>query len=127
MKPASLVSYARIRRVAVLSRSSLNPSMITVQCDMCCPALLPTNDESTLRDQGWQLTSHGAPHVSAHVGTATRRFRHVEDFADHVRIESLLFDGALTAADGRLAPDPDRPGLGLELREADADRYRVAT
>jgi hypothetical protein len=25
-----------------------------------------------------------------------------------------------------LTPDPDRPGLGLELRSADAERYREA-
>jgi hypothetical protein len=25
--------------------------------------------------------------------------------------------------DGTLAPDPERPGLGLELKRADAERY----
>jgi hypothetical protein len=38
----------------------------------------------------------------------------------------MLFDGALTPADGALTPDPDQPGLGLTLRESDADRYRCA-
>ena len=46
-------------------------------------------------------------------------------FHDHVRIESLLFDGTLSPAGGRLVPDPDRPGLGIELKRRDAERYLV--
>jgi L-alanine-DL-glutamate epimerase-like enolase superfamily enzyme len=42
-----------------------------------------------------------------------------------VRIEQELFDGAPRARDGLLRPDPDRPGLGLDLKRADAERYRV--
>lgn len=67
------------------------------------------------------LSAHTAPLLSAHAGCATRRFRHLEWFHDHVRIERRLFDGFLEAADGRLHPDPDRPGLGVELRRADAE------
>jgi hypothetical protein len=52
--------------------------------------------------------------------------RHLEWFHDHVRLESLFFDGALDPAGGTVAPDPDAPGLGLTLRAADAERYRVA-
>jgi len=37
-----------------------------------------------------------------------------------------LFDGVLDPRGGKLAPDPGRPGLGLELRAADAARYRSA-
>jgi len=36
----------------------------------------------------------------------------------------MFFDGALSPAGGDLAPDPDQPGLGLALRDADAERYR---
>jgi hypothetical protein len=50
--------------------------------------------------------------------------RHVEYFHDHQRIEGILFDGALDPAGGILTPDPDEPGLGLTLRESDAERYR---
>jgi len=70
------------------------------------------------------LSSHTAPHVSAHACCGIPRVRHLEWFADHVRVESLLFDGALQPRDGALHPDPDRPGLGLELKRADASRYR---
>ncbi|MGI8535565.1 MAG: hypothetical protein ACR2K2_03525 [Mycobacteriales bacterium] len=43
-----------------------------------------------------------------------------------MRLERLLFDGTLDPMDGALHPDPGRPGNGLELREADAERYRTA-
>jgi hypothetical protein len=52
--------------------------------------------------------------------------RHVEYFHDHQRIERLMFDGALDPAGGELTPDSGRPGLGLELRAADAEPYRQA-
>ena len=51
--------------------------------------------------------------------------RHLEYFHDHQRIERMFFDGALDPQGGVLAPDPGRPGLGLELRSADAERYRA--
>ena len=69
------------------------------------------------------LSTHCAPSLHAHVACAVKRVRHVEYFHDHVRIEHMLFDGALTPVDGALRPDLSRPGLGLELRVADAARY----
>ena len=71
------------------------------------------------------LSAHCAPNLSAHVMTAVPRGRHIEYFHDHARIERLLFDGALDPAGGTLAPDPDRPGHGLELRHADAEAFSV--
>jgi L-alanine-DL-glutamate epimerase-like enolase superfamily enzyme len=70
------------------------------------------------------MSSHTAPQVSAHAGVCVWHLRHLEYFADHVRIESMLFDGALEPAGGALRPDRDRPGLGVELKRADAERYR---
>jgi hypothetical protein len=52
-------------------------------------------------------------------------FEHVEYFHDHARIESMLFDGVPELLDGTLRPDRDRPGLGLELREEEAERFRA--
>jgi hypothetical protein len=42
-----------------------------------------------------------------------------------VRIEGMLFDGAPVPVQGRLYPDLSRPGLGLELKRVDAERYAV--
>jgi hypothetical protein len=50
---------------------------------------------------------------------------HLEYFHDHVRIESMLFDGAPVPREGLLRPDRSRPGLGLEFRERDAERFRA--
>ena len=49
---------------------------------------------------------------------------HVEYFHDYQRIEQLFFDGALDPAGGAMSPDLERPGHGLALRVADAERYR---
>ena len=38
----------------------------------------------------------------------------------------MLFDGALDPHGGALRPDPARPGLGLALKAADAEKFRVA-
>ncbi len=53
--------------------------------------------------------------------------RHLEYFADHVRVESMLFDGVLEPVDGSLQPDPDRPGLGIEFKRRDAERVPPMT
>ncbi len=70
------------------------------------------------------ISSHTAPQVSAHACAGVWHLRHAEYFADHVRIESMLFDGVLEPVDGALRPDRDRPGLGIELKRSDAERYR---
>jgi L-alanine-DL-glutamate epimerase-like enolase superfamily enzyme len=72
-----------------------------------------------------QVSGHCAPNLHARVGAAVPNLRHVEYFHDHQRIERLLFDGALDPDGGTLTPDAAQPGLGLSLREADADHYRV--
>ena len=69
------------------------------------------------------LSAHTAPSVHVHPCCALERACHAEYFFDHVRIEQMLFDGAAAAVGGELAPDPSRPGLGLELKRADAARF----
>lgn len=71
------------------------------------------------------LSAHCAPALSAHAFCAVRRLRHLEYFHDHVRVEHLLFDGTLSPDGGTLRPDPGRPGLGLEVKWADAEPFRV--
>ena len=71
------------------------------------------------------VSGHTAPQIHAHVLPAVRRLRHLEWFHDHVRVERLLFDGVLVPRNGSLRPDPAAPGLGVEFKHADAERYRV--
>jgi L-alanine-DL-glutamate epimerase-like enolase superfamily enzyme len=75
---------------------------------------------------GVDVSAHCAPQISAHAFCAVERLRHLEYFHDHVRVERMLFDGALEPEDGALRPDRARPGHGLELRRADAERWSVA-
>jgi L-alanine-DL-glutamate epimerase-like enolase superfamily enzyme len=58
--------------------------------------------------RGLDLSAHTAPSVSAHV------------------LERMLFDGVLDPDQRALRPDPSRPGLGLKLKSADAQSFRVA-
>lgn len=71
------------------------------------------------------LSAHCAPQQSAHACCAAAPVRHIEYFHDHVRIERLLFDGALSPVCGALRPDRGRPGMGLTLRARDAEPYRI--
>lgn len=70
-------------------------------------------------------SAHCAPGISAHVCCAMETNIHIEYFFDHYRIEGMLFDGTLEPSNGVLTPDRGRPGLGLELKHADAARYEV--
>jgi L-alanine-DL-glutamate epimerase-like enolase superfamily enzyme len=72
-----------------------------------------------------ELSAHTAPALHLHPGCTIPNLRHIEYFADHVRIERLLFDGVPRPHDGQLRPDLSRPGHGLEFRRTDAQRYRV--
>lgn len=70
------------------------------------------------------LSAHCGPTIHMHLACAARPLRHVEYFHDHVRIESLLFDGFRPAAsDGAMHPDFSRPGLGIEFKEKDAEQF----
>jgi L-alanine-DL-glutamate epimerase-like enolase superfamily enzyme len=71
------------------------------------------------------LSAHCAPAVSAHAFCGVPRLRHLEYFHDHVRLEGMVFDGTLSPAGGALRPDPERPGLGLTVKWADIEQYRV--
>jgi L-alanine-DL-glutamate epimerase-like enolase superfamily enzyme len=69
------------------------------------------------------LSGHCAPAVHLHAACAAPRLRHLEWFHDHVRIESMLFEGAPEARDGAIRPDLSRPGLGLTFKQKDAARF----
>ena len=71
------------------------------------------------------LSAHCAPSIHAHVCCAAPRARHLEFFHDHARIERMFFDGFLEPCQGRMFPDLSRPGLGLDWKEKDAEKFRV--
>lgn len=77
--------------------------------------------------QAWYapFSTHCAPHLHLHAALACRQLRHCEYFYDHVRIERMLFEGARDPVKGELTPDPSRPGIGLELRAQDAEKYAI--
>jgi L-alanine-DL-glutamate epimerase-like enolase superfamily enzyme len=72
---------------------------------------------------GVLLSAHTSPAVHAHVCAAIEPLAHVEYFHDHARIEQMLLDGCPSLIDGGLRPDPQSPGLGLALREREAERF----
>jgi hypothetical protein len=71
------------------------------------------------------LSAHTAPALHAHPCCALPALRNLEYFHDHARIERIFFDGVLDPVGGELRPDLSRPGMGLELKRADAARYAI--
>ncbi len=81
---------------------------------------------SLAESHGLQISGHCAQSLHAHPACAVSNIRHLEYFADHARVDRLLFDGVLEPVDGVLRPDLTRPGLGLDLKTVDAEKYLVA-
>ena len=69
------------------------------------------------------LSAHTAPALHAHVCCAAIQVRHLEYFHDHVRIEQMFFDGVTPPVNGELRPDLSRPGIGIELKQIDAQKF----
>jgi L-alanine-DL-glutamate epimerase-like enolase superfamily enzyme len=81
--------------------------------------------DSLCRSKALPLSAHTAPALHLHPCAACGSVIHIEYFHDHVQIENLLFDGVMQPNQGALAFDRHRAGLGLELKRADAQPYRV--
>lgn len=113
--PADFASILDARAVDVLQADASRCQGITglLIADALCEA------------RGIPLSTHCAPSLHAHPACALKRLRHVEYFHDHVRIEHMVFDGALTPRDGALYPDLSRPGFGLEFKYADARQFAI--
>ncbi|MFD8480427.1 enolase C-terminal domain-like protein [Kitasatospora sp. NPDC059673] len=76
---------------------------------------------------GVPLSAHCAPHVHAHAAAARPGVRHLEWFHDHVRVESLLFDGVLDPTGGTVTPGAsDASGHGLHLATERAESHLTA-
>lgn len=74
---------------------------------------------------GVPISAHTAPSLHVHPACAATPVLHVEYFHDHVRIEQMLFDGFVAPESGALRPDRTRPGMGVELKRADARKYEL--
>ena len=74
---------------------------------------------------GLEVSGHCGPHLHAHVAAATPNLRHLEWFHDHVRIETMFFDGTLNPQGGTITPDSSAPGNGLTLRSSDIEEFQV--
>lgn len=71
------------------------------------------------------MSAHTSPSIHVHPCCALPAMLNLEYFHDHARLEHMLFEGALDPIDGTLAPARDRPGLGLEFKRADAERFAI--
>ena len=69
------------------------------------------------------LSAHTAPTIHMHLGCAAIPMRHLEYFHDHVRIEKMFFDGVSMPIAGELSPNLRRPGMGIEFKQIDAQRF----
>ena len=65
---------------------------------------------------GVALSAHCSPQLHLHACCAAERLAHLEYFHDHVRIEGMVFDGAVEPVGGALQLDRSRAGHGLSLR-----------
>jgi len=63
---------------------------------------------------GLQVSGHCAPALHVAPALAAPNLRHVELFADHERLEPMLFDGVPPVRGGHLLPT-DSPGNGMSL------------
>jgi len=79
--------------------------------------------DALCRARSMPISLHCRPSIHMHPALALTQLIHLEYFHDHARIEQLLFDGTVAPTDGALVPDLDRPGIGLELKRAEAQRY----
>lgn len=74
---------------------------------------------------GLEVSGHCAQSLHVHIASAVQNLRHLEYFADHERVDRLLFAGVLEPRAGSLWLDSSRPGNGLELKRNDAEHFRI--
>jgi len=72
------------------------------------------------------VSAHTAPAIHLHPLLTMEKAIHIEYFYDHSRIEDLFFEGNAKVKNGKLLPDSSRPGLGISLKEKDAESYLVS-
>ncbi len=91
----------------------------------CCGITGFIKTSALCESRSMPMSAHCAPSLHAHLGCALLPLRHLEYFFDHARIEGMLFEGVLEPRGGALWPDASRPGIGVELKVKDAERYAI--
>lgn len=72
-----------------------------------------------VRAQGYEIP------CEQHESDGTMEWDSVTVVVAEVDAEASLFDGVLAPRDGALHPDAGRPGRGIELKRADAERFSL--
>ena len=91
----------------------------------CCGITGFLKTSAICESRSMPLSAHCAPSLHAPLACALLPVRHIEYFFDHARIESMLFDGFAEPRNGAMHVDESRPGLGVELKVKDAERYAI--
>ena len=73
------------------------------------------------------LSAHCGPQLHAPICCCAQAARHLEYFHDHVRIESMLFHGAIQPVRGQLIPQRHQPGHGMSLNRTNAAQFQIAS
>jgi L-alanine-DL-glutamate epimerase-like enolase superfamily enzyme len=108
-------------------RSMLNAQAVTILQADCtrCGGISGFLDAAALCwADNIPLSSHCGPSMHLHVCCAVPRAIHMEFFHDHARIERIFFDGFREPEKGCMAPDLSRPGMGLEFKRKDAEKFK---
>ncbi len=71
------------------------------------------------------VASHAYQLIHLHVACATPNMQIVEYLGSVEQADRILFEGWEPPRDGYWSPDPQRPGLGLELSRAAIEKYAV--
>lgn len=71
------------------------------------------------------FSSHCAPSIHLHAALSLPSFFTGEYFFDHARIEKMLFDGVHEPVKGALYADLSKPGLGLDFKYKDGEKYKL--
>jgi len=71
------------------------------------------------------FSAHTCPSLHTSLCCALVPAINLEYFHDHARIEQMIFDGAVIPKKGKFQPDLSRPGVGLELKRADAQKFQI--
>ena len=73
--------------------------------------------------QGFDVSGHCAPHLHVAALAAIPNLRHLEWFHDHVRIETMLFDGTLDHLGAPCARRTTVPATGSRLARAEQRHF----